>query len=95
LRKALGATNRSVLAQFFLEGTFLTVFSGGIGLVGAMGFCALLAQLPSPPGFDTPRVVPMSAAVAIGTLALAGVVAGLYPARKAALLAPVDALRAE
>ena len=95
LRKALGATNRSVLAQFFLEGTFLTLFSGGLGLLGAIGFCALLAQLSSPPGFDTPRVVPMSAAVAIGTLALAGVIAGLYPARKAALLAPVDALRAE
>ncbi len=95
LRKALGATNRSVLAQFFLEGTFLTLFSGGLGLAAAIGFCALLAQLPAPPGFDTPRVVPMSAAVAIGTLALAGVVAGLYPARKAALMAPVDALRQE
>ncbi len=95
LRKALGATNRSVLAQFFLEGTFLTLFSGVLGLVGAIGFCALLAQLPAPDGFDTPRVVPMSAAIAIGTLALAGVVAGLYPARKAALMAPVDALRAE
>ncbi len=95
LRKALGATNRSVLAQFFLEGTFLTLFSGGIGLALAIGFCALLAQLPAPPGFDTPRVVPTSAAVAIGTLALAGVVAGLYPARKAALMAPVDALRQE
>lgn len=95
LRKALGATNRSVLAQFFLEGSFLTLFSGGLGLLGAMGFCALLAQLPAPEGFDTPRVVPMSAAVAIGTLALAGVIAGLYPARKAALMAPVDALRQE
>ena len=95
LRKALGATNRSVLAQFFLEGTFLTLFSGGLGLMGAIGFCALLALLPAPDGFDTPRVVPMSAAVAIGTLALAGVIAGLYPARKAALMAPVDALRTE
>jgi putative ABC transport system permease protein len=95
LRKALGATNRSVLAQFFLEGTFLTLFSGGIGLAGAIGFCALLALLPAPEGFDTPRVVPTSAAVAIGTLALAGVVAGLYPARKAALMPPVDALRQE
>ncbi|HEY3930021.1 MAG TPA: ABC transporter permease [Candidatus Koribacter sp.] len=95
LRKALGATNRSVLAQFFLEGTFLTLFSGGVGLTLAIGFCSMLAKLPAPPGFDTPRVVPMSAAVAIGTLALAGIVAGLYPARKAALMAPVDALRQE
>ena len=35
LRKALGATNRSILLQFFLEGAFLTLMSGGIGMAGA------------------------------------------------------------
>ena len=95
LRKALGATHRNILTQFFVEGAFLTAFSGGIGLAVATGFVALLAMLPSPEGFDTPRIVPLSAVAAILSLAIAGVSAGLYPARKAALLPPVEALRQE
>jgi putative ABC transport system permease protein len=95
LRKALGATNRNILTQFFLEGAFLTGMSGGVGLAITAAFVALLAQLPAPEGFDTPRIVPASAAIAIGSLCLAGVIAGLYPARKAAMLPPVEALRQE
>src|SRR2546425_6634691 len=59
------------------------------------GFVALLAQLPAMEGFDTPRIVPFSAVVAIVSLALAGIGAGVYPARQAALLEPVEALRQE
>ena len=95
LRKALGATYRAILTQFFIEGAFLTAFSGGIGLAIATGFVTLLAMLPSPEGFDTPRIIPASALAAIGSLAIAGIAAGLYPARKAALLPPVEALRQE
>src|SRR2546426_5336735 len=93
LRKALGATYRNILTQFFVEGAFLTAFSGGIGLAITVGFVTLLAMLPAPEGFDTPRIVPASAVAAIASLAIAGIVAGLYPARKAALLPPVEALR--
>ena len=95
LRKALGATHRNIMTQFFVEGAFLTAFSGGIGLAITTVFVTLLAQLPSPEGFDTPRIVPTSALVAILSLSLAGIAAGLYPARKAALLPPVEALRQE
>jgi len=95
LRKALGATHRNILTQFFVEGAFLTLLSGGIGLVITAGFVALLAQLPAPEGFDTPRIVPFSAVAAILSLAVAGIAAGVYPARQAALLTPVEALRQE
>jgi putative ABC transport system permease protein len=95
LRKALGATNRSILTQFFMEGIILTVVAGGVGMAVASGFMSLLHLLPSPPGFDPPTLVWSSAITAILSLAAAGVIAGVYPARKAALLTPVEALRAE
>jgi putative ABC transport system permease protein len=95
LRKALGATHRNILTQFFVEGAFLTMFSGGIGLAICLAFVTALAQLPPMEGFDTPRIVPMSAVAAILSLAVAGILAGIYPARQAALLAPVEALRQE
>ena len=95
LRKALGATHRAILTQFFVEGAFLTALSGGIGLGIATALVTILAALPAPEGFDTPRIVPSSAAIAILSLAIAGIAAGLYPARQAALLQPVEALRQE
>lgn len=95
LRKALGATHRSILFQFFLEGAFLTLMSGAIGVGAAMLVIRLLAGVQLPQGFDTPRIVPVSAIGAVLSLALAGITAGLYPARKAAMLEPVEALRQE
>ena len=95
LRKALGATNRNILTQFFLEGVMLTVVSGGIGFGVAAGLMSALHQLPSPPGFDPPTLVPFTAILAMVCLSAAGIAAGLYPARKAAMLEPVEALRQE
>jgi putative ABC transport system permease protein len=95
LRKALGATNGSILFQFFLEGILLTVLSGMIGMGLSAGLMAALGTIQGPGGFDPPKLVMRTAVLAISCLAVAGVVAGLYPARKAAMLQPVEALRQE
>ena len=97
LLKALGATKSSILAQFFWEGLLLTAVSGIIGIVVSAGGMWVLQELLTGkvPGFDPPRLVPWSAALALGCLVLCGVVAGLYPASKAAALDPIEALRRE
>ncbi len=97
VRKALGATNRTILAQFFWEGLLLTAVSGAIGIAASAGLMGLLQALLTGkmPGWDPPRLVPWSAALAMGSLVLSGVVAGLYPASKAAKLDPVEAMRRE
>ena len=97
LLKALGATRRSILSQFFWEGLLLTGLSGLIGIALSAGFMAILqfALTDKMPGWDPPRLVPWSAALALGSLVLSGVVAGLYPASKAALMDPIEALRRE
>jgi len=95
LRKALGATRRNILSQFFLEGLMLTGISGFIGVGGAYLATKLFGLAPPIEGFELPHIYPATALLAMGSLALAGIVAGLYPARRAALLPPVEALRQE
>ena len=95
--KAVGATKSTILAQFFWEGLLLTALSGLLGIVISAGFMAVLQSLLTDkiPGFDPPRIVPWSAALALGSLVLCGVAAGLYPASRAAALDPVEAMRRE
>jgi len=97
LLKAIGATRSSILAQFFWEGLLLTGVSGLIGIAVSAGGMWILQELLTGKvqGFDPPRLVPWSAAMALGSLVVCGVVAGLYPASKAAALDPVEALRRE
>jgi len=95
LRKALGATRRNILFQFFLEGLMLTGISGAVGVGAAYAATKLFGLAPPIDGFELPHIYPATAVLAMGSLALAGIVAGLYPARRAALLQPVEALRQE
>ena len=97
LRKALGATSHSILMQFFFEGLILTTVSGAIGIGISAGFMAILQAFLTGkmPGFDPPQLVWWSAALAMGSLAICGIVAGVYPASMAAALEPVEALRRE
>jgi len=95
LRKALGATNASIMFQFFVEGAFLTVLSGTAGIATAAAVMAVLSGVPLGEGFDPPKLVARTAALAVVSLALAGVAAGQAAARRAAQLQPVEALRKE
>jgi putative ABC transport system permease protein len=92
LRRALGARRQTVLRQFLLEAAFLSGVGGVAGVLAAV-FVGLLVGLLAP-GFSA---VPPAWAVAagIGASVLTGLVAGYLPARRAAGLDPVEALRHE
>jgi putative ABC transport system permease protein len=91
LRLAIGARGRDVLMQFLVEAVVLSLFGGGIGI--ALGF-ALAQGVTFFQGWPT-SVSANAVAVAFGFAAMTGVFFGFYPARKAAALDPIDALRFE
>lgn len=95
VRKALGATSSNVQWQFFSEGLFLTLLSGTIGLGIGTVLCSLINLLPLPARFSGMIITWQTALFAIGILSLIGIVAATYPARRAASLPPIEALRFE
>jgi putative ABC transport system permease protein len=95
VRKALGATTSQIQRQFFLEGFCLTILSGIAGFALALGICALVNLAPMPPRFQGMILTWQAGAGAVLTLMFIGVVTSTYPARRAALLPPVEALRYE
>lgn len=97
LRKAIGATDKDILTQFLFEAIILTGLGGVIGiLLGAfLSFMTSLA-LSQFAGLDWTFTFPVSAALlGLGVAGCIGLVFGLYPARKAALKSPIEALRYE
>ena len=94
-RKAMGATKRDILRQFFAESAMLTVVSGIIGLSIGMGICFLMTAVPLPDFVPHPIVSPISIVLSILTLSLITVTAGMYPAQRAADMTPVESLRYE
>ena len=95
LRKALGATSRSIHRQFIIEGLALTLLSGALGLAGGYGLCGLINMLPMPSRFAGMIVTPSTGMTAVMSLTVVGLLAALYPAARAASLPPVESLRAE
>ena len=91
IRLAIGAHGRDVLAQFLIEATLLSVLGGVLGILLGVGASEIITYY-----FKLPTLVsPLSIFVAVGVSSVIGVFFGFYPARKAAQLDPIDALRYE
>src|SRR6266542_2265746 len=91
LRKAVGARNRDVLLQFLTETVALCLFGGVVGTTAGMLIARLIAWVTPLPASSRPLVAFVGFAVA----ATVGLISGLYPARRAAQLPPIEALRYE
>jgi macrolide transport system ATP-binding/permease protein len=89
LRKAIGANNADILFQFIIESIFVCCAGGIIGIIFGSGISLIISKIA---GWTT-AVTPFSIALAFGFSAITGLLFGVWPARKASLLNPIDALR--
>jgi putative ABC transport system permease protein len=91
IRKALGASRNDILLQFLVEACVMAAMGGAIGVLIAYGICELAKVTTS-----IPMHVPISAVIMAELIsAIVGIFFGVYPARKAAMLEPIEALRTE
>jgi len=98
LRKALGAKKRDILFQFLVEAMILCLVGGAVGILAGFGLGAGMAKIITAiiKEADWPATIStQSIIMAVGVASAIGMVFGLYPARKAARLQPVEALRYE
>jgi putative ABC transport system permease protein len=91
IRKSLGARRSDILRQFLVESTTLSVVGAAAGVVLGAGLAKLVSTLSPLPT----QVAPWSVALSVGVGAAVGIVAGVYPASRAARLDPIVALRSE
>ncbi|MEW6772224.1 MAG: ABC transporter permease [Bacillota bacterium] len=91
LRKSLGARKKDIIAQFLIESSILTVVGGVLGIAAGISTAAVTSKLMNLPFSLSLSVVLLALGVSCGV----GMIFGLYPAKKAADLSPIEALRFE
>jgi putative ABC transport system permease protein len=94
-RRAVGATRRAIFAGFLIEALVMTLSGGIVGIMIAWALTKIAVFIPSIPAGARPIISLTTAFTAIGLLTLVGLVAGVWPARRAAAVYPAEALRAD
>ncbi len=92
LRKAVGAQASTILSQFLIESVLLSLMGGGVGILVGEVVLLIAGQLATQ---LTIALTPNSVILATGISSLIGIVSGMYPARRAAIMRPIQALRFE
>lgn len=96
LRKALGAKSSHIIRQFLAESVFITLVGGMAGIILGTFVAILISVVATVLGYDWPFIVKFSSfLLALAVSAFVGLVFGLYPARKASKVSPMEALRYE
>jgi len=95
IRKALGALPSSIIGMILQEAIFITAFAGFLGLFAGVGLLELISPMVDNDFIKSPQVDFKTAIITVTILIIAGVLAGFIPARRAAHIRPIEALRVE